>query len=104
MWAEDTTGYSWIGRTQAFSHIWHIVTHDQLSLTAGKNVNWLGLVIVCNPDGTIHHIRIAGKDKDNVGLNNTIYIEEGRLVVAGADHAFWGNGSIPDSYNANCQN
>jgi RNA polymerase subunit RPABC4/transcription elongation factor Spt4 len=100
MWAEDTTGYSWIGRTQAFSHIWHIVTHDQLSLTAGKNVNWLGLVIVCNPDGTIHHIRIAGKDKDNVGLNNTIYIEEGELVVAGADHAFWGNGSIPDSYNA----
>jgi len=100
MWAADGTGYSWVGRTQAFSHIWHIVTYDHLSLTDERNVNWNGLVIVCNPDGTIHHFRFAGNDRSGTAVNKTYFIENGELVAAGSDHEFWGNGAIPSSYNA----
>lgn len=100
MWAHDPSGYNFVGRTEAYSHIWHIVTKDSMSLISERAMDWKGLVIVCNPDGTINHIRVAGKDKDQNPINNTIYLVEGVKTVKDEKDPLWGNGTTPTSYNS----
>ena len=99
MWAADP-GFSFVGRSATGNTQFHVVTKDQLALVEGKASNWGGMVVVCNADGTINHIRYS---LSGTYIHNTVYFEEGVKKVADSTHALWGNGvnvAVAQSYNA----
>ena len=100
MWAHDPSGYNFVGRTEANSHFWHIVTKENIDLISERKMEWLGLVIVANADGTIHHFRVAGKDANDVAINKVVTVVDGVRTIKGVDDALWGNGVAPTNANS----
>lgn len=100
MWQPEAAN-NYIGRTEAFStKTWHIITKNNADLLIKDSsttpieyyqCQWLGMVIVCNEDGTIKFFRFTGKPDGTNVVTEVVYFVDGEKVVATVGDPLWLN-------------